>query len=415
LFSAGTCEGSSEMRLEYFSLFLLSRLKSVTRLEGRGLFCVLIWLAVAAEFLIGIAPARAASVDLRVAIEDGVNQVTVGSSTQAVVKDGAGRPVGEIGAMNAFVAQSKKSMIAMDRWQAGQFWIEPTGGGYVFIGDRWYRGRTQLVPNGKGITAINHVNLEHYLYSVLGGEMNGNWPQEALKAQAVAARSYALYQRERAGNRAFDLGDTPAWQVYGGIVDESAGTQAAVNATAGQVLTFNGQIIEAVFHSSAGGCTDNVEEVWVQPLPYLRSVQDYDQGSPVFQWTKTFSRSELSKLIPGVGNILALQPEKTTKCGRIVSAQVIGDAGRRRMNGESLRTALGLRSTLFEVIPQTGPASTKGKSQLPTAFHINGRGFGHGLGMSQWGAHGLATRGATYQQILGHYYRGTTLAKIQVK
>ncbi len=403
------------MPLERFSFLLLSQPKSLTQSGRYGLLLVLTWLAILAEFLVGIAPAHSASVDLRVAIEDGVSQVTVGSSTQAVVKDGAGRQVGEIAAMNAFVAQPKKGLITMDRWQAGQFWIEPTGSGFVFIGDRWYRGRTQVVPNGKGITAINHVNLEHYLYSVLGGEMNGNWPQEALKAQAVAARSYALYQRERAGNRAFDLGDTPAWQVYGGIVDESAGTQAAVNATAGQVLTFNGQIIEAVFHSSAGGCTDNVEEVWVQPLPYLRSVQDYDQGSPVFRWSKTFSRSELSKLIPGVGNVLALQPEKTTKCGRIISAQVIGDAGRRTIKGESLRTALGLRSTLFEVVPQTGSTSGKGKAQLPTAFHINGRGFGHGLGMSQWGAYGLAARGANYQQILGHYYQGTTLAKIQVK
>lgn len=404
------------MALERISRFLLSHIKSQSQPGKRGLWVsAFVGLALLAELSTGATRTRAESVDMRVAIEDGVSKVTVGSNTRALVRDGSGRSLGEISPMGAFVAEPKQGRIAISRWQAGQVWVEPTDGGYVFIGDRWYRGRTQIVPNGRGLTAINHVDLEQYLYSVLGGEMGGNWPQEALKAQAVAARTYALYQRERSGSRAYDVGDTPAWQVYDGIVDESTGTQAAVNATAGQVLTFNSKIIEAVFHSSAGGCTDNVEDVWTQALPYLRSVPDYDQSSPVFQWSKTFSRSELSKHITGVGNILALQPAKTTKCGRIISAQVIGDAGRRMISGESLRTALGLKSTLFEVIPQTIQASTKGKANYPTAFQINGRGFGHGLGLSQWGANAMAARGANYQQILLHYYQGTTLAKIQVK
>lgn len=403
------------MSLERFSFVLLSQLQLLAQSGKRiGWIGAAFGLAIFfPHFFAEIASAQASSVDLRVAVKNGVSQVTIGSSTQAVVRDGAGRPLGEIAAMNAFIAQPQKDRIAMDRWQAGQFWIEPSAGGYVFIGDRWYRGRTQVVPSGKGLTAINYVNLEQYLYSVLGSEMNGNWPQEALKAQAVAARSYALYQRNRAAGRAFDVGNTQAWQVYEGIAAEAAGTQAAVNATAGQVLTFNGQIIEAVFHSSAGGCTDNVEEVWTQPLPYLRSVKDFDTSSPVARWSRTFSRSELSKRISGVGNILALTPEKTTTCGRIVSMQVTGDAGRRTITGESLRTALGLRSTLFEVVPEQ--PSTKGKAQIPTAFHINGRGFGHGLGMSQWGAYTLAMQGRNYQDILRHYYQNTELRVIQVK
>ncbi len=395
------------MPQQRFPAFFGSLLTLLIRLGGRGWWMsMLIWLA-------AIAPAHASSVELRVAIEDGVSQVTVGSSTRAVVRDGAYRQVGEIAPMNAFVAQPKQGRIAVDRWQSGQLWIEPTDGGYVFIGDRWYRGRTLLVPKSKGLTAVNYVDLEQYLYSVLGGEMNGNWPQEALKAQAVAARSYALYQRQKGANGIYDLGDTPAWQVYDGIEDESAGTQAAVNATTGQVLTYRGQIIEAVFHSSAGGCTENVEDVWTQALPYLRSVQDFDNSSPVAQWTKNFSRSDLSKRITGVGNIISLQPAKLSQCGRIITMQVIGDAGRRSIDGDVLRTALGLRSTLFEVIPQGSGA--KGKSQLPGSFQINGRGFGHGLGLSQWGAYNLAQRGTNYQQILLHYYQGTTLAKIQVK
>jgi stage II sporulation protein D len=393
------------MPLKRFPAVLFTVMTQLLRTGSRSWWLSgLLWLAI-------MAPAQAA-LELRVAIEDGVSQVKVGSSTKAVVRDASGRQLGEIAAMNAFVADPGQGKVTLDRWQSGQLWVEPTGGGYIFIGDRWYRGRALVVPTNSGLTAVNYVDLEHYLYSVLGGEMNGNWPQEALKAQAVAARSYALYQRQNAANETYDVGDTAGWQVYDGIEDESAGTQAAVNATTGQVLTHNGRIIEAVFHSSAGGCTENVEDVWVQALPYLRSVPDFDQGSPVYQWTKNFSRSELSARITGVGNILALTPIKTTQCGRVMSMEVEGDAGRRTMKGDELRSALGLRSTLFTVVPE----AAKGKAQSPpVGFQVIGRGFGHGLGMSQWGAYNLAARGTRYQQILLHYYKGTTLAKIQVK
>jgi stage II sporulation protein D len=398
------------MPLERFPVFMLSQLVSLVRSGRRS------WWFFALVWLVTIVPARASAMELRVAIKDGVSQVKVGSSTPAVLRDGAYRTLGDIAAMNAFNAQSNGGKVALSRWQAGQIWIEPREGGYVFIGDRWYRGRTLLVPTSKGLIAINYVDLEHYLYSVLGGEMNGNWPPEALKAQAIAARSYALFKREHASNRIFDVGDTPTWQVYDGLVDESVGTQAAVEATKGQVLTYKGQIIEAVFHSSAGGCTENVEDVWTQVLPYLRSVKDFDQGSPVYQWTKTFSRRELSKRISGVGNIVSLEPERVTGCGRIVTMKVVGDRGTRSVSGESLRSALGLKSTLFRITPQTASASGKEKSQsLPVVFQVNGQGFGHGLGMSQWGAYNLAHQGANYLQILLHYYSNTTLAKIQVQ
>lgn len=397
------------MQLKGFQGLMLSQMVVLVRGTGKNWWVsALLWLAIAL-------PAQAA-VELRVAIEEGVNQVTVGSSTRALVRDASGKEVGEIAAMNAFVAQPETGKIKLDRWQGQQFWIEPTNGGYVFIGDRWYRGRTQVVPTAKGLTAVNHVNLEQYLYSVLGGEMVPSWPLEALKAQAVAARSYALYQRENAANGVFDLGDTAAWQVYRGISDETASTQAAVNATASQVLIHQGRIIEAVFHSASGGHTENVEHVWVQALPYLRGVPDFDQGTPVYEWTKTFTRADLSALILGVGNVNLMEPERTTPQGRIVSMRVVGDAGTRSIRGETLRSILDLRSTKFKVIPEFAPTPGKQKSQpVPIAFQIQGKGFGHGLGMSQWGAYNMARQGRDYRQIVLHYYKNTILAKIQVK
>jgi len=397
------------MRLKHFSGQVLSEMAVLVQASGRGwLVSAFIWLAIAV-------PAEAA-VEMRIAIEDGVNQVTVGSSTRALVRDAAGKEVGEIAAMNAFIAQPDVGKVKLDRWQGQQFWIEPTNGGYVFIGDRWYRGRTLVVPTTKGITAVNYVNLEQYLYSVVGGEMVPSWPLEALKAQAVAARSYALYQRENAANSVYDLGDTTAWQVYRGISDETASTQAAVNATASQVLIHQGRIIEAVFHASSGGHTENVENVWTRPLPYLRGVPDYDQGTPVYEWSKKYTRADLSAAIPGVGNIISMEPERTTPHGRVISMRIVGDAGTRSVSGDTLRNVLDLRSTKFKVIPEYAPAANKEKAQaVPVGFQIQGNGFGHGLGLSQWGAYNMARQGMDYRQIVLHYYKNTILAKIQVK
>ena len=406
------------MSLERFPRLLFSQLKTLQHFKGRSWwFGIIIWMAAFAVMESAVSRPAEAALELRVAIEDGASQVAVGSSTKGIVRDGSGRALGEIAPMNAFIAQPKQGSVKLDRWESSQLWVEPTEGGYVYIGDRWYRGRTLVLPGKSGLIAVNYVDLEQYLYSVLGGEMNGNWPQEALKAQAVAARSYALYHRQKASNGIYDVVDTTASQVYRGIRDESTGTQAAVNATAEQVLISGGQIIEAAFHSSAGGCTENSEDVWSSPVPYLRSVKEpFTEVSPVAQWEEEFPRIALSKRIPGLGNIISFQPISQTPCGRIVSMQVVGDKGRKTMSGDALQTALNLKSTLFSIIPQPSLQASKDKAQaFPAMFQVSGRGFGHGLGLSQWGAYNLAQTGNNYQQILLHYYQNTTLAKIQVK
>lgn len=385
-------------------------LASALKMAGRhGWLTALLWLVV-------IAPAQAA-LELRVAIEENVPSVKVGSSVDAVVRDAAsGQVLGNIQGMNGFEAQRGGRGIALDKWTGNSLSIEPKDpNGVVWIGSRWYRGKAVLVPTGSGLTAVNRVDLEQYLYSVLGGEMNGNWNQEALKAQAVAARSYALYRRNRDGNGVFDLCDTAQCQVYRGVQDESAGTQAAVNATAGQVLTYKGKIIEALFHSSSGGATENVEDVWGSYVPYLRAVTDYDETAPVFQWSKTYSQNELSNLISGVGQVRDVQPVgQPTAGGRYRKMRIVGDRGQRDISTEDLRDALSLRSSKFTIVSQFDQTKSNNK-QRATSFVVQGRGFGHGLGMSQYGALGLANRGLNYQQIVLHYYQGTQLAKIDVR
>lgn len=381
----------------------------LTRLGKRSWWVtLLLWLMI-------VAPAQAELL-LRVAIEQDVSSVQLGSSTNAVLKDGTGQVLAELQGGTALVAQSSGGGVSISQWQAGAVWIEPKDGGLVWIGDQWYRGRTYVVPTSGGLTAVNYVDLEEYLYSVVGSEVPTSWPLEALKAQAVAARSYALYQRQTSANTVFDVGDTTRWQVYKGIQEETASTQAAVQATRGQVLTYQGQIINAVFHSSSGGHTENVEDVWVSPLPYLRGVPDFDQSAPVFQWTESFSADQLRARIPGIGNILSFEPVEYTPRGRIERMRVIGDAGEKQLSGDELRRALNLRSTLFSIEPQYGQtASTRSMASASGGFVVSGRGFGHGIGMSQYGALGMATQGHDYRQILTHYYQGAILSRIQVQ
>jgi stage II sporulation protein D len=344
----------------------------------------------------------ALALELRVAIREGDSQVIVGTSNPGVIRNQQGQAIAQLPEGRSLTIAAQGAQVKAANALGSSFWVEPGANGYVFIGDRWYRGRVLVLANGNGVTAINYVDLEQYLYSVVGSEMPASWPLEALKAQAVAARSFVLYRRQRQQNPLYDVGDTTTWQVYKGLETETTSTQTAVESTRQQVLTYNGQIIEAVFHSSSGGHTENVEDVWSRPLPYLRGVQDYDAGSPVYQWAQTLSVDEFSRLMPQVGRIYSATPQRTTPRGRVQEIRLEGDRGAQIMTGNDFRTALNLRSTLFSI-------AISGNT-----VQISGRGFGHGIGMSQWGAHNMAHQGYSYQQILGHYYQGALLAQIQV-
>jgi len=375
------------------------------------------WWITALIWVAAILPARA-ELELRVAIEQDVGQVKVGGSTEAILRDGSGQVLAQVPAMNAVVAEAKDGKVAVDQLETPQLWVEPASdSGYVFIGEHWYRGRTLVVPTGGGITAVNYVPLESYLYSVVGAEMPTSWSMEALKSQAVAARSYALYHRQTDANSIFDLGDTTTWQVYGGLEKEAPSTRAAVDATKGQVLTYQGKIINSVFHSCAGGYTENVEDVWSSPLPYLRGVFSPDRDLPACRWNPiSFTASELSQRLGYDGTISSISVQRHPH-GRVISLEIDGSNGRMSIKGEEVRDDLDLKSTLFDIQAERSQVASVGQNipSSPTRFQISGSGNGHGIGLSQYGAYELAKQNWTYQQILLHYYTGVTLAKIQVQ
>lgn len=367
-------------------------IKSVSS-KRHWLFSGLIWLLM-------VLPVGA--LELRVAIKKQVTDLKVGSSTTAIVRDETGRAVGKLTPLSSLSAKIQENQITIDESvSGGELIVEPEDDGYVWIGDRWYRGRTRLIRQADSITAINHVDLEQYLYSVVGAEAVSSWPLEALKAQAVAARSYALYKRNTEANSFYDVDTTVGTQVYKGLDSEYTTTHEAVNGTLGQIMTYNNEVILAAFHSSSGGHTENVEDIWSSPLPYLRAVIDYDQQSPVFEWQQVIPVTEIQNLVAGIGIIRGLKPLQMTPYGRIVTMEVMGDRGSATVSGTTLRQALDLRSTLFRV-------STDGNN-----LRIKGRGFGHGIGLSQWGAYYLAKQGVDYQQILKHYYQSADLTELE--
>ena len=323
-------------------------------------------------------------------------------------------------------------------------WLEPLASGLA-LGDskpagdfqlkqRRYRGRLLVVVKGSALQAINHVDLESYLPSVVGSEMPASWPQAALRAQAVAARTYAL--RHRSASKPFDVSATVASQVYKGVEAETPATREAVASTRGEVLVYGGSLVNAVFHSSSGGSTENSGDLWSQQLPYLVSVPDVDQASPVSNWRQRLEPLALTKAFGEIGGATRIDILATTSSGRVRQARVIGPSGTLVLTGAELRSRLGLRSTLvrFEMVGadvassqfpsgeppilpplfgSTAPlpdvtAQPPIQAPLPTLFAV-GKGFGHGVGMSQWGAYALAQRGENYPEILRYYYRGTDL------
>jgi stage II sporulation protein D len=216
------------------------------------------------------------------------------------------------------------------------------------IRDGLYRGVIEIIPDGGGLTAINVIDLDPYLKGVVAGEMPSSWPLEALKVQAVAARTYALATRKTTGS--FDQYPDTRSQVYKGVVGESVSSNAAVDQTAGEILTYGGVPAVTYYFSTSGGHTENVEYSFVGSLskPWLVGVPDpYDHHSPYHRWQATFSAATLDRALGAPGKFVRLKALQRGVSPRVVRAEVIGTRGKRTVSGPQVRAALGLRDTWF--------------------------------------------------------------------
>lgn len=323
-----------------------------------------------------------------------------------------------------------------------------------------YRGGVEFFVNSQGLlNVINFVNINDYVAGVVGKEMSASWPIEALKAQAVCARSFALRSFNKHSSHGFNLCATQDCQVYQGIKGESESTIMASEETKDEILTYNGSVAEALYSSSSGGATAYAKNVWGGDVSYLKGIYDpYDLASdnPRASWkvdlTKEDIKEKLKNASIDIGDVLNFKVTKADENGRSYEVTIFGTKGDYVLKNDKTRSFFNFYSQNYtitgngadkkEVYAITSPLKTlslsdylslgsksssvvgdtlyvissKGESSIDItpssydSFTINGKGWGHGVGMSQYGAKQMALEGFDYKEILDFYYKGTEIS-----
>ena len=285
-----------------------------------------------------------------------------------------------------------------------QFQIKSSDGRGIWVGQKRFPGKLNLFVLDSEILVVNVLGIEKYLSSVVGSEMPAKWPLEALKAQAIASRTYALKQK---GNDLFDIDSTQTNQVYNGLESRTNKTIKAVRSTRSLVLIYENKLINALFHSSSGGMTENSQDVWKNKYPYLSSVKDFDKDNPKFRWHKKFSNKELVDLFPNIGGLKDIEILNITSTGRVKNVKLFGFYGSDQMSGVDLRKRVDLNSNLMRF--KFFDEEPNNKFPIKKGLLVFGQGSGHGVGMSQWGAKYMASRGQKAERILKHFYKGVKI------
>ena len=316
--------------------------------------------------------------------------------------------------------------------------IAPASGEIIKFNGKPYRGSMIISLKDGGITVINCVELESYLKSVVPSEMPSGWHEEALKAQAVCARNYALSNLGKYKSYGFDMDDTISNQVYKGVSSEAESTSKAVEATSGVSLTHGDSLVQTFFYSSGAGTTEDVKDVWGSEIPYLKSVEVPNEE--VRSWEKKFTYTEMNERLKNagleVGDVKSIEITKRSSTGRVTEVVITGSNGVYTAKKEKARTVFSLNSSLYDIEISGGDAlkapNVTGVKSLPllgkyifeslnrknditseSTFTFKGKGNGHAVGMSQYGAKALAESGYTFDQILTHFYTGSTVTANQ--
>ncbi|MGN8895782.1 SpoIID/LytB domain-containing protein [Flavonifractor sp. HCP28S3_F3] len=335
----------------------------------------------------------------------------------------------------------------------------------IFRGNTYYGGFQYRRVGGGNLTVSNVISLEDYVQGVIVEEMSASWPLEALKAQAVCARTYAYrnYVAQKHSSQGFDLCNATHCQAYSGMDSVTAAGSRAVTETRGEYLWYNGSLIDAVYSSHDGGATESAVNVWGSDVPYLIGKEDPYEASvsskvPNYNWTVTYTAQELTDLLNSKGyvnsGIVDFRVTKTSPTGNAIEITFTDSSGKSWSKiRDDCRTFLGLRSIHYTVsssggtssgyavngsgvlssltgayaidgsgstaaltdgsvyaiggdgtVSQVKPSASTGSGS--TVFTITGSGWGHNVGMSQWGAYAMAQQGYTYKDILSFYYTG---------
>ncbi len=343
--------------------------------------------------------------ELRVGILSGVKQVTLKVSAPCIMIDAStNKTITEIPADRSFVLNFSRLKSEATEIRPEKIPIKDL---QTSIDGQNYFGGVRLNKGKDFLTVINLAPLEEYLRGVLPREMSPSYPLEALKAQAVAARSFALKNRGKHEAEGFDLCTSTHCQIFiGAKVSEI--TDKAIDDTHGEVLVYNNKLADTNFHADSGGMTESVVNVWGKDTPYLVAVKEIIQLSE--PWTvKVTTKDFSSRFGEGFGEVKEIKLSKLTvgkeeddrtPSGRVKFAQVVSSKKTLKLAGNELRRKFSLPSTLFDM-------KIDGKEII-----FAGYGRGHGVGMAQKGAKFYAEDGWSYEKILEHYYSGTKLKKL---
>jgi stage II sporulation protein D len=360
-------------------------------------------LASLAACLAGIPGWAAAAQDVRVLVAEGRAGLTVASSGGLTITDATGRRIlAQRGGGAPLRLASKRRAVVVRGTRASAPLLVIRAGGLstLDLDGQAFHGFLEVRRLNGGLAAVNVVDLEEYVQSVVRSEIPPGWPFEAAKAMAVAARTYAIYQREQNPDEFFHLRATTASQVYAGAAGADVRVSLAVQATRGEILTFGGQPIPAFYHSCSGGATEDALEVFGPNFDIIVGVKDdFSLNCPYSFWIERLSAEQVERSLQragySVGRILRIEDLLRSGTGRILRLAVLHTGGTLILEGKRFRGALGndiIRSTDFDARADTG------------FFTFAGRGWGHGVGLSQWGAKEMADLAYQHQDILKFYY-----------
>jgi len=294
------------------------------------------------------------------------------------------------------------------RCNTNELFIKPYYAESIIINGRVFRGDVQLIKDNTKLSVINYIDLEDYVKGISVRETSHYWPIDSLKAQVIVFRTFAFYKMQENAQKDFDLTSDVYSQLYGGRAAERYRINKVVDETAGLVLTYQGKIFPAFYHATCGGHTDDAVLLWNIDIPPLKGVVcNFCQDSPHFKWHNVLSQEEVKDAlakgglrIENIKDILILGRDKSN---RITDLKIVDDKKDMKISAKDFRNTLGpnvIKSTNFQV------------KVIDHDIVFEGFGWGHGVGLCQWGAYFMAKQGYTYKQILGYYYPGTQISSI---
>lgn len=311
---------------------------------------------------------------------------------------------------NATVTSSKEEILLGNiKCRTSKLFIKPANPDAVVIDGRRFRGSFQFIKKENSrLLVINFIEIEDYIKGILYHEVSHYWPMEALKAQAIVCRSYALYQMQQNKLKDFDVTCDIYSQVYGGLTSERYRTNKAVRDTKGEILTFEGKVLPAYFHATCAGRTEDASLLWNINLAPLKGVTcGFCKESPHFNWHYVLTLDEIRDKLNSSGNkikkitgILILGRDPSS---RVTDLKILTDSGELILPAKDFRNIISpniIRSTNFSL------------SIVKEDVVFEGVGWGHGVGLCQWGAYFMAKSGKTHQKILEYYYPATRISNI---